>query len=376
MSSYKPLLLMVLVLNLLFAEHRIAVLPFQNNGDSTNNYLQRGIADMFTTAFSQQDGFTVIERSRVADLLKEMELSLTGVVDEKNAVELGTLSGANQVVLGSFITLGSEIRIDARLVDVAKGEVIKGTAQSGTASRLEEVDNTVEKISRTMAESIVTKSGGTIVGDPKKQSLLEMYVTNFGAYTITINGKMMDFTDGYVSQMQLAPGTHDLLITRGLFRKKRIIEETIEIPGGYHIKMRFDSRKKTVTTYASTPLQEDLKESTKESVTLVKTTNPLNSVNLQDVISGSLFMNIMHQVQSEVFFDTQEAILSARISNNAISTAQLKRMLENFTFEDDRLKVAKKYYGNVIDKENYLEILSLFSHESSKKELILWESKQ
>lgn len=370
---YKAIAIITILLisvSTLSAENRIAVLPFQNNGDTTNNYLQKGIADMFTTAFSQQKGITIIERSRVADLLSEMEFSLTGVVDEKSAVELGNLSGANQVVLGSFITLGSEIRIDARLVDVEKGIVIKGTAQSGTAQKLEEVDNTVENISRTMANLIISEKGGTLVGDPTKESLLEMFVTNFGAYLITIDGNMMDFSDGYTSQIRLKPGKHHLSIARGVFRKKRIIEETIDIPGGFNIKMRFDSRKKTLTTYAKEPLQEELPP---ENVTQAE---PLDSVDLQDVISGSLFMNIVHQVQGELFFDTKEAIVSARLSGKAITAAQLRRLIESFEFDEDRLTIAKKYYPQVTDKDNFLTILDLFEFETEKKELILWESRQ
>lgn len=366
-SIFLTLLLVLTVL----AENRIAVPPFQNNGDTANNYLQKGIADMFTTSFSQQEGITVIERSRVTDLLKEMEFSLSGVVDEKSAVELGNLSGANQVVLGSFINLGSDIRIDARLVDVEKGEVIKGTAQSGTAEKIEAVDETVEKISRLIANKIIVKNGGTLLGDPTKQSLLEMFVTNFGAYLITIDGKMMDFAEGYSSQMQVRPGKHHLSITKGLFRKKRIIDTTLLVPGGYHIKMRFDSRQKSLTIYAKEPLTSDLKTNTQT----VKA-DPMDSVDLQDVISGSLFMNIVHQVQEELFFDTQEAILSARLGGKAITTQQLSRILESVEFDHDRKKIAKQYYPHVVDKDNFLDILNLFDFDVDKKELILWESKQ
>lgn len=350
---------------LLFAENRIAVLPFQNNGDSVNNYLQRGIADMFTTALSQQKGLTVIERSRVSELLSEMEFSLTGVVNEKSAVELGNLSGANRVVLGSFIQLGSKIRVDARLVDVENGEVVEGTAQSGIAETIEELDNAVELLSRSIAKR-VTSSGDGPIGDPQKLALLEVFVTNFGAYMISIDGKMMDFTEGYSSQIELSPGKHHLSITKGMFRKKRIIDTTLTVPGGYHIKMRFDSRAHTLNTYA----QE------KRTTLTVQKEVQKEEVDLNDVLSGSLFMNIVHQVQEELFFDTQEAILSARLSGKAITTEQLTRILESFEFDADRLKIAKTYYSHLKDPENFLTILSLFEFEQDKKELLEWHSAQ
>lgn len=359
------ILLLFILTTLLSAENRIAVLPFQNNGDSTNNYLQRGIADMFTTALSQQKGLTVIERSRVSELLTEMEFSLTGVVNEKSAVELGNLSGANRVVLGSFIKLGSKIRIDARLVDVEKGEVVEETAQSGVAATIEELDNAVEILSRSIAKRISSGGEGPI-GDPQKPALLEMFVTNFGAYMITIDGKMMDFSQGYSSQMELSPGNHHLSITKGVFRKKRIIDTTITIPGGYHIKMRFDARAHTLNTYA----QEKLTKA------IVKKEEKKEEVDLNDVVSGSLFMTIVHQVQEELFFDTQEAILSARLSGKAITTAQLTRILESFEFDDDRLKIAKTYYSHLTDRENFLDVLSLFEFDMDKKELIEWHAKQ
>jgi hypothetical protein len=40
-----------------------------------------------------------------------------------------------------------------------------------------------------------------------------------------------------------------------------------------------------------------------------------------------------------------------------------------FTFENNRLELAKQAYDNVVDKWNYREVYTLFSFEASKREL-------
>ena len=110
----------------------LAVTYFDNNtGDPTRDALGRGLADMLITDLSQLSELTVVERSRLNDLLAEIDLASTPFVDPSTAASLGQGLGARYVVTGSFVELQPTMRIDARLVDVGSGEVLLSTSVTG-----------------------------------------------------------------------------------------------------------------------------------------------------------------------------------------------------------------------------------------------------
>lgn len=104
---------------------RVAVLDFQNlTGRSDMIYLEKAIPQIMMTDLALCEKITVIERARLQEILNEMQLALSGVIDEASAVKIGELAGANAIMVGSLIVGGSTYRIDARLVDVATGQII------------------------------------------------------------------------------------------------------------------------------------------------------------------------------------------------------------------------------------------------------------
>lgn len=77
---------------------RVAVLPFKENGEqSTKNALGTLVAAELVTRFRRDYGFTVVERTRLDAVLKEMELGQLGLIDEKNAPKLGQLVEADAI---------------------------------------------------------------------------------------------------------------------------------------------------------------------------------------------------------------------------------------------------------------------------------------
>jgi len=110
----------------------VAVVHFDNqSGNPDNDALGRGLADMLITDLSQLSSLRLVERSRLADVLAELELASTPFVDPATAASLGQGLGAELIVTGSFVTVDPEMRIDARVVDVATAEVRFATSAIG-----------------------------------------------------------------------------------------------------------------------------------------------------------------------------------------------------------------------------------------------------
>ncbi len=103
----------------------LAVLDFQNNtGKTSLDYLSTGIPQMLITELSANGGVKVVERQRLQQALKELELEQTGIVGGESAREIGKMLGAELMIMGSFIKIGNNFRIDAHLGQVETGSII------------------------------------------------------------------------------------------------------------------------------------------------------------------------------------------------------------------------------------------------------------
>jgi tetratricopeptide (TPR) repeat protein len=105
-----------------FSDSTIAVLYFQNMGKNPElDPVQKGLADMVITDLSRVKKLKVVERLRLQKLLEEMNLGMTGLVDDRTAPRIGKLLGASLLVKGTFMDLtGEKLRIDAGLIPVKK----------------------------------------------------------------------------------------------------------------------------------------------------------------------------------------------------------------------------------------------------------------
>ena len=113
----------------------LAVLYFENNSlydREKLDPLRKGLADMFITELSKVSAFKVVERAQLQQILEEMKLGQSGMLDARTAVQVGKLLGAQHLVFGSFMQLNKkQIRIDIRIVDVETGLTIKAEQESG-----------------------------------------------------------------------------------------------------------------------------------------------------------------------------------------------------------------------------------------------------
>lgn len=81
---------------------RVAVLDFENRSGWWTGFLEGGAADVITTKLVESGNFTVVDRSRMADILAEQNLQMTGAVDPATAGQLGRILGVEYLVAGSL----------------------------------------------------------------------------------------------------------------------------------------------------------------------------------------------------------------------------------------------------------------------------------
>ena len=97
---------------------KLAILPFTMNSDKDLKFLQSGIMDMLSSRLAWKDKIEVIEKGSV---LKTLD-TFPGPMDKRKALEIGKALGADYVIMGSLTVFGDSVSIDAKILDVAKGE--------------------------------------------------------------------------------------------------------------------------------------------------------------------------------------------------------------------------------------------------------------
>jgi TolB-like protein len=108
----------------------MAVMPFENGGSyglQAEDYdaLRVGMQQMLTTEFAMNGQLRVVDRSRIAELLKEQDLGASGRVDAATAAKIGKVVGAKYMVMGGFIDTYGTMRLDIQIVDVETTEIVK-----------------------------------------------------------------------------------------------------------------------------------------------------------------------------------------------------------------------------------------------------------
>lgn len=86
-------------------------------------------------------------------------------------------------------------------------------------------------------------------------------------------------------------------------------------------------------------------------------------------VSYETFQSMKQSLRRENFENTRMTIAKQLIDRNQFETAQVKEMLQLFSFESNRLELAKYAYRNTVDKRNYFSVGDVFSFSSSREEL-------
>ena len=111
----------------------VTVMYFDYSGkDDEMAVLRKGLAQMLITDLSSLPAIRLIERDRFQALLGELKLQQSKRIDRKTAGRIGKLLGARFMILGGYFSMMDTLRIDARVVEVETGRIIKSIGVSGS----------------------------------------------------------------------------------------------------------------------------------------------------------------------------------------------------------------------------------------------------
>ncbi len=112
----------------------VAVMDLDNNtGDETLSCLRARFRDMMMTDLSQVGALKLVERARLQDVMKELRIGQEKDFDPNTVAKVGRLTGAQMLLVGSYMGTKDKARVDARLIDVETGSVLLAEKSEGVA---------------------------------------------------------------------------------------------------------------------------------------------------------------------------------------------------------------------------------------------------
>ena len=126
----------------------IAVLDFKSLSPNTDTrWLQTAFSEMLTTELAAGGKMRVIRGERVAQAVRSLALQDPGSLGAADLQRLHDTLGADLVVVGAFLPIQGQIRLDLRVVQLPAGETVLSLAERGTQQGLFDlVSRTGEKL--------------------------------------------------------------------------------------------------------------------------------------------------------------------------------------------------------------------------------------
>lgn len=131
-SALTAVMIVFLAFSNLGAETKpsVAVLDFESLG--TEDYLGKAVAEIIRTTLVSNKNYLIVERAQISKALSEQKFQQSGIIDDKSAVEIGKVLGADLIIVGSVVRIGNAYTINSRMIDVITGEAKLGKNVTGT----------------------------------------------------------------------------------------------------------------------------------------------------------------------------------------------------------------------------------------------------
>ncbi len=124
------------------------------------------VAERLSTLMSRQPQCRLIERHRLDQVLQELKLGMSELVDPEKARRLGQMLGVQGLVVGTMTDLGTTFDVDARIIDIQTDVSLPGASASIVK------DETVRTLSADCAGSAMP-SVTPEVGGPSGQQVVQ-----------------------------------------------------------------------------------------------------------------------------------------------------------------------------------------------------------
>jgi hypothetical protein len=213
-------LLIILFASLLCSADIINLAVLDLDADAVTPVEARTLTNKLRSELIKTGKYTVLERSKMEDILKEQGFQQTGCVSTQCAIEAGQLLGVTHIAAGSIGKVGTIFYISLRLINVSTGQIYKTTEQ--------EIEGKIEYLLQYGMQLVANRISGIETPNnasiSRKISTDEAYVYFYGCKNIKVF--VDDTYSGESPTIVVAkPGKHSISICSK--DKRQYIEKTL-----------------------------------------------------------------------------------------------------------------------------------------------------
>lgn len=363
---------LLFIVNVVFSQN-IAVLNFKNNGPEDVNYLSYGMADMLVTSLSKSTNVQIVEKEHLDSLLTAHKLD--NLWSTKVASEVGKSLNVQFIIVGSYIQLGTAIKIDAKIINVEEENVLPNSISTVKSKTIETVDGSIDLL----AETLLNRLSGTpveqavVTGDPKKDAILEWNYPDM-KFTVAIDGRVLEASGENIT-LNLEHGKHKFDIYTGGFLPKLLRTEYHKLAGGYKHKATFEDGQIKIDSIKQI-VSENKKDTFVSEAQNIDSVKASDSSSLTEAMSQPDFKELLNNLENESFEDNRLDVMRSAISKKYINVDQLIQLVRLYTFDVNQISAVKIAYPQVIDKDEIHQIYTVFKFDSTKEDVQRWVEDQ
>ena len=151
----KIIYIILFLFSSLFAKDIIAILELEPIGLTLDE--SKILTHRLTSKIVSIDKYQVVERSNMDKILKEQEFQYSSCTDSECAVEIGQLLNTDLVVIGNVSKFDSIFSLDAKLIEVSRGMILKSAEFSNEGDMSILLTKGIESVAQQLSEFHVKK---------------------------------------------------------------------------------------------------------------------------------------------------------------------------------------------------------------------------
>jgi len=137
-----------------------AILPFQERGDDAKG-LGAQVTDLLFAELVADERMYLVDREDLDEILKELELSRSGLVNSSEAARVGQLTGAKILLTGSVIQVDGKLYLVAKIIGTETSRVLGASVKGDLRDELDalagQLAGEVAKTIETRAEDLIAR---------------------------------------------------------------------------------------------------------------------------------------------------------------------------------------------------------------------------
>lgn len=221
-------------------------------------------------------------------------------------------------------------------------------------------------------------SGKSIAGG----SYLQLSLYDDGDFMVTFDDLVYSDPGNIIEFEDIQAGEHILTVEKSSMndqiKTNVLFQGKIKIPAGFNVYAVIDEYN-SFSIYKKVPVE---KGKCKSDCSYYRYIGKKNSPEIHDrhdnnnniecknvVMSDKDFKDFKKSIGNLNFENSNVTMTKDMLDQNTVSTKQLSVLLTYFTFESNKLDVAKYAYMHTCDKKNYYMLYSSFNFDSSVEEL-------